>query len=94
MAALLKNDRPGVRFAATDLVRNLLMSPFMDRSLLRQNMFILNQYKASRYGLNIQFRTLEEQEEVYKTYWQEALGRTIILLVAGTVIRRFLPPSQ
>ena len=87
MAALLKNDRPGVRFAATDLVRNLLMSPFMDRSLLQQNMLILKQYRASRYGLNIQFRTLEEQEEVYKTYWQEALGRTIILLVAGSWYR-------
>ena len=67
MAALLKNDRPGVRFAATDLVRNLLMSPFMDRSLLQQNMFILKQYRASRYGLNIQFRTLEEQEEQVET---------------------------
>lgn len=48
MSAFLKNDRPGARFAATDLVRNLLMAPFMDRSL-------------------------EAQEAVYRTHWQEPL---------------------
>jgi hypothetical protein len=40
MGSFLKNDRPGVRFAATDLVRNLLMAPFMERYLFIQQVLL------------------------------------------------------